>query len=218
MPTFSPDGKRIAFSWSGQGVGVMNSDGTDRQILDPRGWGAQWSPDGKSIAFGVGRNIAVLNVKANEKRMILEDDQAMRYSYISWNMGWSRDSKRICFKARNRTNQNYEIAVTKVTGSSSGFDVLYESKGPTYSNMSWHPDGKRIMFAMNDPARFFTLDREKPGPPLLLPGQPEEYKNMDGDWSRDGKQIVFAGQRLPTWEVWSGKTESNAGVINTEQR
>lgn len=207
MPTFSPDGKRIAFSQSGQGVGVMNSDGTDRQILDPRGWGAQLSPNGKSIAYGVGGNIAVLDVNTNEQRMILEEDQAMRYSYVNWNMGWSKDSKRICFKARNRTNQNYEIAVTEVTGSSNGFDVLYENKGPTYSKMSWHPDGKRIMFSMNDPARFFTLDCENPGPPLLVPGQPEEFNNMDGDWSRDGEQIVFAAQRLPTWEEWPGTTE-----------
>lgn len=52
-----------------------------------------------------------------------------------------------------------------------------------------------------------SRQRDRPGPPQLLPGQPEGYKNYDADWSRDGKQIAFASQRPPTWEEWFGKME-----------
>ena len=52
MPSWSADGKRIAFSRSGSekyGVWVIDASGdpaTARQI-DKEGWGIQWSPDGR---------------------------------------------------------------------------------------------------------------------------------------------------------------------------
>ena len=49
MPTFSPDGKRLAFS--GSGMSVMDLDGSHVKVLSEEGWGAQWSPNGKWIAF-----------------------------------------------------------------------------------------------------------------------------------------------------------------------
>ena len=102
-------------------------------------------------------------MKTNEQRTILEGDHAKRYSYISHNMGWSQDSKRVCFKARHRSNGKHEIAFADVAGSSNGFQVLYENEAETNADFSWHPDGKRILFSMNEPtlkgSRLFTLDR-----------------------------------------------------------
>jgi hypothetical protein len=45
--------------------------------------------------------------------------------------------------------------------------------------------------------RLFTLDRKKPAPPQLLPGQPLNHYFTGADWSSDGKQIVFTSQLLP---------------------
>ena len=52
MPSFSSDGQRIAFSRHkpNQGVWTMNLDGTEKVLLDPKGWCARWSPDGRRIA------------------------------------------------------------------------------------------------------------------------------------------------------------------------
>ncbi|HAH46258.1 MAG TPA: translocation protein TolB, partial [Planctomycetaceae bacterium] len=52
MPSFSPGGHRIAFSQlSPSGVAIMNADGTNPTLIESGGWGAQWSPDGKKIAY-----------------------------------------------------------------------------------------------------------------------------------------------------------------------
>jgi dipeptidyl aminopeptidase/acylaminoacyl peptidase len=52
-PTWSPDGKNIAFSRSGQ-IWILPTEGGEAwQLTEKKGgaFGAQWSPDGKSILF-----------------------------------------------------------------------------------------------------------------------------------------------------------------------
>ncbi len=198
MPTFSPDSKRIAFSWGGKGVAVMNSDGTNREVLESNGWGAQWSPDGR-MAYTRGGNVVVHDLQTKVQREILEGEHASRYANTYWNLGWSRDSKRVCFKARTRSNNQYEVAVAAVAGSRQEFQVLYKSPQEVYADFSWHPDGNRILFSMQmgGGPRLFTLDRKNPGPPELLAGQPLNHYFTGADWSGDGKQIVFSSQVLP---------------------
>ena len=52
MPSFSPSGHRLAFSNSrGGGVWIVSSQGPDYELveIDPKGWGTDWSPDGRLV-------------------------------------------------------------------------------------------------------------------------------------------------------------------------
>jgi Tol biopolymer transport system component len=202
MPTYSPDGKRIAFSWSGRGITVMDADGENREVLDTSGWGAQWSPDGKSIAYGA-RTVTVLDLETKKQRTILEGEQARRYGYIYWNMAWSLDSKYICFMGRSRDGTKVDIVAVDAAGSSRGFKILHTLDKQIHADFSWHPDGKQILCSMHNPQlegpRIYTLDFDNPGPPKLFPTQPLDQNSTSSDWTRDGKHIVFSSQRLPKW-------------------
>lgn len=56
-PEISPDGRQIAFTWSGDtdetAIWVMNRDGSNPHQVHPAGWDPTWSPDGAKILFAV---------------------------------------------------------------------------------------------------------------------------------------------------------------------
>src|SRR5262245_10634818 len=100
-PTWSPDGKEIAFVRTPEhgrsGIYVMNVDGSrmrylggTQDALDP-----SWSPDGKTIAFGCHDTaaICVVNGDGTHSRTLIHGVGNDSYS----NPMWSPDSKRIAF-------------------------------------------------------------------------------------------------------------------------
>ncbi len=74
-PSWSPDGKRIAF-WRTSGplglgadVYVMNADGGNVTLVARDGYQPTWSPDGQQLAFGCG-GICVINVDGFGRRTV----------------------------------------------------------------------------------------------------------------------------------------------------
>ncbi len=205
MPSFSGDGKRMVFSQPGKGVVMMNSDGTQRETIDRRAWGIQWSPDGKHIAYGKSGNITILNLDTGDTRQLLVGDQATQYSYIYWNLGWSHDSRSVCTKARNRKTNAEEVIVADID-SPDGFKVLQSAVPGINVDFTWGPENKNILFAMHNPfhkgPQLYLTNRENPAAPMLLPGQPLDKKIYDCAWSPDGKKILFSGQLFPQEVEW----------------
>lgn len=202
-PSFSPDGLQVTMSSAQEGMYFMNVDGTNRRRIPVSGWSLQFSPDGKQAAFhdfarsngSVGANIVVVDVATAKRRSVLVGEHANHFSSIYWNHDWSPNSTEICFVGLNRVTSKHELAIVNVAGSDRGFEILRSAEGLSY-DVSWHPDGKRILYSRNEPATggnwLFMIDRKTPLVEVRIPGQPEGYMSYGSDWSPDGKQIVFA--------------------------
>lgn len=214
MPSQSPDGKRIVFTQSGRGIQMMDADGSNREEIDRRGWSAQWSPDGKYLAWGQGGNIVVMNLKTRKRVPILVGPQATMFSYTYWNLGWSHDSRTVAFKARNRRTSGEDIVVADID-SPNGFQILVAGSKAVHPDFTFSPDNRRVMFAMNDPndgvPRLYTVDRMKPGPPQQFAGQPRDWKIFSCDWHPSGK-IAFTGEKILQPLDWATTANSMKGT------
>jgi uncharacterized protein (TIGR03067 family) len=202
MPSWSPDGKRITYScYSPRGVWTMNADGTNRELLDAEGWGAEWCPKGNQIAYTLytsgSANICVRDLAKEASRDLLEKT----YRQIYWGMAWSPDGRWIAFKGV--TPEGAEVAVVNAEGETKGFRVLVsEGKREVkhiMDSVSWSPDSKQVLAAwttQGDPAmQLYVLDMEGKAPPKPLPRQQKGRSYFAAAWSFDGKHILTSSPR-----------------------
>ena len=112
-PAWSPDGLRIAFTHTAQGIHVINADGTGEVALAPTDFGRDpsWSPDGLEIAFeGTASQIFVMNADGSAPRQLTSSSDFNRQP------AWSPDGRQIAFETDR--DGNGEIYVMNADGSS----------------------------------------------------------------------------------------------------
>ncbi|QDU07060.1 TolB family protein [Gimesia aquarii] len=195
MPSWSPGGNRIAFSQpSPSGVAIMNADGSNRKMIETGGWGAQWSPDGKKIAYRVYKsgksNLRIYDLIEETKSDVFPEGESP-YSMIYWNMAWSPDSNWICFLGR-KADKTYEVATVNVAGMQEGFKVHFKSKVSPYQDMAWHPQGDMIVFGSpTSPRKLLKFNPAEDKAPEPLEITVEGNINGDVSFTPDGQHLLF---------------------------
>ena len=199
-PTWSPDGKRIAFErltgsgrdergrWldSDRHIVVMTSYGNKPEALHTGGpWehSPAWSPDGMQIAYAADGDLMVSGIDGSNSRRI--------HTALYWNGGlsWSPDGSRIAF-VRGSGNRTV-IVLADVDGP--GEEVIYDEGLRTLAPR-WSPDGQRIAF--------HTIDTDGKHRVYVTgaSGQPE---SPAADCRPRGVAGVTAGFPLPRWAAAS---------------
>ena len=215
-PSWSPDGKRIAYT-SGKNrnfvvgghweIYVMDADGRNKRSLTGKGFAAgypSWSPDSKRIAFvssevwdiATGNwQIYVMDADGKNQKNLSDND------FDEWGPSWSPDSKRIAFTSSRDGNR--EIYVMNADGK----NQKNTTQGPFShdSDPSWSPDGERITF---------VSDRDGHREIYVMDADGKNQKNLSNNdfdewgpsWSPDGERIAFvsdrsghAHRRIPGW-------------------
>ncbi len=215
MPSWSADGKRIAFSRSrgGAGVWVMDASGdpeTARQI-DGAGWGIQWSPDGSYWAYEKAGRLVIRSVETGKLVHQVRAADAPPITW-KWNFTWGPDSRSLCGVV-TLTNGQEAVAVQRlelplaevmpeaaaggrdlVAGMPVGGVRLLVTGDDFDEDVAWHPNGRRITFTGFSAAlgrqQIYECDPTQNGMPRMVPGQ-TPTTNIDQGWSPDGTTLVY---------------------------
>ncbi|HZT77655.1 MAG TPA: LpqB family beta-propeller domain-containing protein [Vicinamibacterales bacterium] len=145
QPSWSPDGRRIAFQGYRDGtwrVWSVAADGSDLKAMTSGPYDDRepsWSPDGKTIAFSSDRSgnydIWTLDVASGRVRQVTHDP-ANEFS-----PAWSPDGREIAFVS-TRTGAAGVYAATP-----DGTERRLAAAAGNIGAPAWTPDGRQVVFA-----------------------------------------------------------------------
>jgi Tol biopolymer transport system component len=186
-PTWSPDGRRIAFTHLASAVGdydiyIMNDDGTGRRNVtnDPATWtlNPTWSPDGSRLAFntlengGAETDVQTINVDGTNR--------------ITLGPGidpsWSPDGAWLAFRVSGVPGSR--IVVARADGTE-----RREVSPPGANDLdpAWSPDGRELAFVTD--FHLGVMNADGTGRRVLREAAGVDHRFPA--WSPDGRHIVF---------------------------
>jgi hypothetical protein len=201
-PTWSPDGKSIAFVSERDGnreIYVMKADGTQQVNLThhpSEDWTPAWSPDGTRITFSSYRDgnweVYVMGSDGSDPVRLTQNSAA------DYGPCWSPDSQQIAFHS-NRDG-NWEIYVTGRDGA--GLRRLTEDEATDFAP-AWSPDGAMVAFESYRDGNMEIY---------MMAIDGSDQRNISNDpysdehgpaWARDGTNLLYFSNRDGGWDILS---------------
>jgi len=209
-PSWSPDGKRIAFlNWDTVSPQVWSVafDGTEFQaITDNKSGDKSWpiySPDGKSIYYNRGEALWRTPVRVDNGAPAGEPVKVADLgSTVIRNATLSASGTRIAYSASSPANNLVAVPISPITKEAGGpLSFLTNEPGTRHTGPVFSPDGRRIAFAAvrrGSGSNVWTMDADGGNPTQVTVGG-----GRSPAWYPNGQQIAFLSVRQGHRKFWS---------------
>ena len=209
-PTFSPDGKRVAFSWDGEKgdnfdvyVKTVGNATALRLTSDPASDTLPaWSPDGRQIAFyslRSGGGIYLVSPEGGPERKLSDLPTDSRPT-------WTPDGKYLLVAKRyNQTHPatgDGALFLVPVEGEGAPRQILAPPPGMPYRDPAFAPDGRSVAFALctgplgsGQRCSLQVADLRAGLVPSGTPRQiiEQSWYILGLAWMPDGSSLIYAG-------------------------
>lgn len=188
-PKFSSDGSMITYS--GNGIWVMNADGTNKRLVVGSGGSPAFSPDGQKLAFTTSSGpsgISVVNLDGSGLRQLTT--QGLK-------AGWSPDGTQIAFVSyQNSPDGHTDVWIMNADGSNP--HVALQRPGEDLDvvwQYSWKILFAGVVGSRSGDYEIFSFDPNVMGSLTRLTNSAKN--DFEPSWSPDGTSIAFASLRKP---------------------
>jgi dipeptidyl aminopeptidase/acylaminoacyl peptidase len=199
-PRLSPDGKQVVWtrSWvdriedrTQSDLWIMNADGARARFL-VAGSAPEWSPDGTRLAFLApgqprGTQIHVMWVDTRETTQITRVDESPRA------VRWSPDGARLAFTMLVPEKPTFRVQLPKRPKG-----AKWAEEPDVITRLNYRRD--RAGYRPKGFLHLFVVDAGGGTPRQVTGG---DYDHQDGEWTPDGRRLVFSGLREADadWQV-----------------
>jgi Tol biopolymer transport system component len=219
FPSWSPDGKEIAFAMKGSIWRIKLGETTAHELVTAGGYASQpaWSPDGRWIVFTSDKDetihLELLDLRDGSVRPLTSGNS------INVEPEWSPDGSRLAFVS-TKPNGNYNIYVAPFRDGRFGeaaqitFDhelippTVYYGKWALHIHPTWTRDGKELIFVSNRDNKHgsggFYRMRAEPNSPMSRFHYEETTWKARPTLSPDGAKLVYSSYLGRQWQqLWA---------------